>query len=530
MIASHHGFHRPAFDIGSVARKHLATLWENGLLSREQAEALDAIAACRTSALGGHVDECPNCGFGTPSYNSCRNRHCPRCQTQLQQEWVEAQTKRMLPVHHYHLVFTMPAELRCLTRDRPLEVISAFFDCIHATLFELAETHGGVVPGMTVVLHTWTKKLLYHPHAHVIMTAGGLRKDGSGWGDVKYKCSAGCKKGRKKLRHGKPRRFVVKWKGKAVIEALKKVAEDCTTTVGRAAGKPVLARRKFKKVPTADKETQFLFPVRVMGQLLRGKMLAALNALHAENAFEGHCAFEDPEGFDRLMRQLASRAHWNVHAESALNYVENVVNYLGRYVTRVAISNSRIVDVTDDAVVFTAGQETVKLTPIEFLTRFAQHVLPMGLRKIRHYGLYASASSEKRELVRRILLDTTDAASMLHPRAASSPGTTETSPSQKSPDNIPDSRLPADRLPFTETIDIPPTTRVQTKHGPHRIGVDRDRGVCYALEPTNRTVGCCPRCHQQLRNYEISRPHPLSDLPRLRRRLLGRGPPWKAAA
>jgi len=316
---------RPRFDIADIVRRHRPELQAEGTLTLAQRRVLSAIALCRTAALGGHVDVCGACGYEHPAYNSCRNRHCPKCQALRQERWISARSERLLPVRHFHAVFTLPSELRRLARYAPREVFGALFEAASQTLLELGDTHLGARLGITMVLHTWTRDLRFHPHVHALVTAGGLTAGGSAW---------------------------------------------------RATGR------------------KFLFPVKVMGALLRGKMMAALRELHARGRFAGFDDFDDPEAFDHLMRKLAWH-DWVVYAKKPFKRVDHVLQYLGRYTHRVGIANSRILDVKSDAVTFrTKHGQSVTLAPVEFLRRFVQHVLPDGFHKIRHYGLYAGAAGE----------------------------------------------------------------------------------------------------------------------------------------
>jgi len=293
------------------------------------------MALCRTAELGGHVDVCRSCGFERPAYNSCRNRHCPKCQALRQEKWIAARTERLLSVRHFHVVFTLPSELRALAQHAPREIFGALFASASETLLELGETRLHARLGVTMVLHTWTRELRFHPHVHALVTAGGLALDGSRW---------------------------------------------------------------------SPSNRNHLFPVEVMGALLRGKMLAALRALHRRGAFARFSDFDDPKGFDRLMQKLASAKRWIVYAKRPFARVDHVLKYLGRYTHRVGIANSRLVDVSDGAVTFrTKNGKTVTVTPVEFLRRFVQHVLPDGFHKIRHYGLYAGAADKARHVAQEHL-------------------------------------------------------------------------------------------------------------------------------
>ena len=324
----------PRFDIADIVRAHRGALQAQYTLSRPQKRVLSAIAKCRTAALGGHIDYCETCGYSHPAYNSCRNRHCPKCQALTQQKWIEARTERLLPVAHFHLVFTLPSELRALAKARPRALFHALFAAASETLHELAKSRMQASLGITMVLHTWTRDVRFHPHVHALVTAGGLKEDQSGW----------------QLSH--PR---------------------------------------------------YLFPIAIMGKLLRGKMMAALHRLYDAHVFDGFEDFDDPEGFDRMMIAIA-RKSWLVYAKKPFRKVTHVLEYLGRYTHRVAISNSRLCKVTSQHVTFsTKNGERATLSCIEFLRRFVQHVLPDAFHKIRHYGLYAGAHSESLEHAHQLL-------------------------------------------------------------------------------------------------------------------------------
>ena len=325
---------RPRFDIADIVRQHRAALEVGTRLSLVQRRALSAMQLCRTAALGGHVDVCRSCGFERPAYNSCRNRHCPKCQALRQEKWIAARTERLLPVRHFHVVFTLPSELRPLTKRFPLAIFNTLFAAASETLLELATTRLHARLGITMVLHTWTRDLRFHPHVHALVTAGG-------------------------------------------------------------------GNDKAEWIPSS---TKYLFPVGVMGALLRGKAMAMLRRLHADGLFDRFEDFADPEAFDRLMRKLA-QATWIVYAKKPFRRVEHVLKYLGRYTHRVGISNSRLVDVRDGLVAFrTKNGKSISLSAVEFLRRLVEHVLPDRFHKIRHYGLYAGASNDARADVHRTLV------------------------------------------------------------------------------------------------------------------------------
>jgi hypothetical protein len=314
---------RPRFDIADIVREHRVALEAETCLSLAERRVLSDIERCRTVALGGHVDVCRSCGHQHYAYNSCRNRHCPKCQALRQEQWIDARAERLLPVRHFHVVFTLPSELRPLAKALPCAVLDALFASASSTLLELGLSRLGATLGVTMVLHTWTRDLRLHPHVHALVTAGGLARDGAHW-----------------LTSGK----------------------------------------------------NYLFPVAMMGNVFRAKMMQCLRRLHEQGKFAAFNELRDPQAFDRLMARIA-RARWVVFAKKPFRRPGHVLRYLGRYTHRVAISNSRITSVTADAVTFrTKNGKSTSLHPVEFLRRFVQHVLPNGFHKIRHFGLYSSTA------------------------------------------------------------------------------------------------------------------------------------------
>jgi len=317
------GRHR--LDIADIVRWHRGALEAEQDLTVAQRRALSAIELCRTAALGGHVDVCRSCGDEHHHYHSCRNRHCPKCQGLAQERWIAARSERLLPTRHFHVVFTLPSELRALAKYRPRELFGALFSAASATLLELGRSRLQARIGATMVLHTWTRDLSWHPHVHAIVTAGGFALDGSSW---------------------------------------------------------------------KSSSTVYLFPVKVMAALLRGKMIAALRKMQRDGVFDDFDDFRDPEAFDHLMARIAA-IDWIVYAKKPFGRIDHVLAYLGRYTHRVAISNSRLVSVTEKAVTFrTKDGKSATLTPVAFLRRFSQHVLPDGFHKIRHFGLYSSTHAK----------------------------------------------------------------------------------------------------------------------------------------
>lgn len=313
---------RPRFEIGDIIRRYRHALEHARTLTLDQRRVLSALALCRTEALGGHLDVCTSCGHTKPSYNSCRNRHCPKCQSLAQEQWITERLDRILPVQHFHVVFTLPAALRSLAAYRPAVLYNLLFEAASSTLLEVGcGVKLGALLGITAVLHTWTRKLELHPHLHCIVTAGGIALSHDRW---------------------------------------------------------------------IHSRSDYLLPLRILSDVFRGKFLAAMRREHRLESFTGYDAFIDPQGFERLCSSI-TKHRWVVYAKKPFAGTQHVFRYLGRYTHRVGIANSRLVDVSDEHVTFhTKEGKTVTLTPVDFLTRFIQHILPRGFVKIRHFGLYAS--------------------------------------------------------------------------------------------------------------------------------------------
>lgn len=313
-------------EVADIFRRHGRRYLGEHVLTPAQGKVLRDSIACRTAVLGGHVDVCADCGHRRPSYNSCRNRHCPTCQGSQAVAWIAERVERLVPTHHFHVVFTVPAELRPVALANPKVVYDLLFSAATDTLQELAASRWAAVPGITAVLHTWTREMLLHPHLHCVVTGGGLALDGSRW--------VPCRK-------------------------------------------------------------NFLFPVKVLSRLFRGKLLDRLGRARKAGklVFVGtSAALAAPVAWEALRAQLY-RAPFVVYAKRPFGGPEQVLRYLGRYTHRVAIGSSRLVAVSDDAVVFrTHGQRTCRVRPDEFIRRFLLHVLPGGFRKIRHFGLLAPAN------------------------------------------------------------------------------------------------------------------------------------------
>jgi hypothetical protein len=282
--------------------------------SIHQQKALRALKTCRTAALGGHVDSCNECGTIHISYNSCRNRHCPKCQGHKRHEWVEKRQQDLLPCTYYHVVFTLPQELNPLALHQPAMVYNALFNAAWATLNQFGRQEG-LQLGTVAVLHTWGQNLSLHPHLHCIVPGGGTDKDGQ-W--------------RQQLRSNK-----------------------------------------------------YLFSVKALSKVFRAKYVQQLR----DNGTD-----------DKALMDSLFAKDWVVYAKRPFGGPMQVIQYLGRYTHKVAISNHRIAEVDEARVTFSykdylkAGiTKLMTLSNDEFVRRFAQHILPSRFVRIRHYGILSSS-------------------------------------------------------------------------------------------------------------------------------------------
>jgi hypothetical protein len=305
-------------------------------LPRAHSKVLQAIESCRTALLGGHRESCAHCGFERYAYNSCRNRHCPKCQSLAKEQWLEARQTELLPVPYFHNVFTLPHQLNALIlchEHNQRALLNLLFQAASATLLQFGRNNLGGTLGVTLVLHTWDQQLRPHFHLHGVVTGGALSADGRHWLPA----------------HGR-----------------------------------------------------YLFPVRALSKVFRGKFLDGLHRLHAAgqlvfpDAVPRVAALADPQAFRALCAELR-RLPWVVYSKAPFAGPEKLLAYLGRYTHRVAISNARLRSCDDGQVVFdyrdrAAGdvRKTMTLPADEFLRRFLCHVLPSGFQRIRHYGLLAS--------------------------------------------------------------------------------------------------------------------------------------------
>ena len=323
---------RPALEVADLLRR-LAQQGRLPTVSSVQAKVVKAIIACRTAALGGHVDVCEACGYEANSYNSCRNRHCPKCQGGATAAWLEAQQQNLLPVPYAHVVFTLPDLLAPLALQNPQVVYGLLFRAVSQTLLQIAATprHLGARIGFLAILHTWGQNLLHHPHIHCVVPAGGIASDASRW----VRCRPG-----------------------------------------------------------------FFLPVRVLGRLYRGKFLALLQEAYQAGALQCHgrlAHLRSAQAFRSLLDR-ARALEWVVYAKPPFGGPEAVLKYLARYTHRIAISNHRLLEATDNHVSFPwkdyrhqHRRRVMTLEISEFVRRFLLHVLPHRFVKIRYYGFLAQS-------------------------------------------------------------------------------------------------------------------------------------------
>src|SRR5882762_82203 len=325
---------RPPLEVADLIRTAGAAFIERNRhwLSWKHVKVLLAIARCRTAALGGHLDQCTRCGHRAISYNSCRNRHCPKCQTSARERWIAARRRELLPTRYVHVVFTLPPQLAPLALQNKKVIYGLLFRASSETLLEVARDprHLGAEIGFFTVLHTWNQKLGLHPHVHCVIPAGGLSFDHTHW------------------------------------------------------------------VKSRDR---FFLPIQVLSRVFRGKFVAGLKRALQDGRlhFYGNLALlAEPKIFAAWLRPLF-RKDWVVYAKPPFGGPEYVLQYLGRYTHRVAISNHRLVSFVEGKVTFRwrdsahhNEQKLLTLSLDEFLRRFLLHLLPKGFVRIRNFGFLAN--------------------------------------------------------------------------------------------------------------------------------------------
>jgi Putative transposase/Transposase zinc-binding domain len=325
---------RPPLEVADLVRAAGDAFIERSRkwISWKHVKVLLAIARCRTAALGGHLDECTRCGHRAISYNSCRNRHCPKCQTAARERWIAARRRELLPTRYVHVVFTLPRELAPLALQNKKFIYDLLFRASAETLLEVARDpkHLGAEIGFFSVLHTWNQKLGLHPHVHCVVPAGGLSFDHTRW---------------------------------------------------------------------IKSHNTFFLPVKVLGRVFRGKFVAALRRAFQDGQLDFHGELQllaQPKTFAAWLRPLF-RNDWMVYSKRPFGGPEYVLQYLGRYTHRVAISNHRLVSFADDKITFRwrdsahhNEQKLLTLSLDEFLRRFLLHLLPKRFVRIRNFGFLAN--------------------------------------------------------------------------------------------------------------------------------------------
>jgi len=289
---------------------------------------MSAIELCRTAALGGHLEQCDSCGHQRPAYHSCRNRHCPKCQSLARAQWLQDRQAELLPVEYFHVVFTVPEEIAAIAYQNKEVVYGIFFRAAAETLRTIAADpkHLGAEIGFLAILHSWGQNLLFHPHLHCVVPGGGISPDGQRW--------IAC-------------------------------------------------------------HPRFFLPVRVLSCRFRRLFLEHLQTAFDHGQLQFFAALErlrEPRAFAQYLAPL-KKADWVVHSKPPFGGPEHVLNYLGRYTHRVAISNNRLLDIDNGKVTFSwkdyrdhDRQKIMTLGADEFIRRFLLHVLPDGFQRIRHYG------------------------------------------------------------------------------------------------------------------------------------------------
>ena len=319
-------------ELADILKRHKDEFLKKHHLCSEQIKAFEAIVNCRTSALGGHIDRCDHCGFTRQAYNSCRNRHCPKCQFIKQVQWVDKLKANLVPVRYFHIVFTIPQCLHKTFYINQSLAYSLMFKAAGEALKICASNPKflGAQTGAVAVLHTWGQTLTYHPHIHMIVPAGGLSEDGMEW---------------------------------------------------------VLSGKNF------------FLPVKVLSGLFRGILCRHIGQAVAKNEIK---LPDDISNFNQLKNQIYSKK-WVVYIKNPFAGPDRVIEYLGNYTHRVAISNHRIIAEQDGKVTFRyKDYKTGKLNKYialdtdEFIMRFFRHILPNGFYKIRYFGLLAQCNSKSK--------------------------------------------------------------------------------------------------------------------------------------
>jgi Putative transposase/Transposase zinc-binding domain len=339
---------RPSLEVADIFRRYGPQYRQmhSASLSQAQRRVMRSIEVCRTATLGGHVEQCDTCGQQRIAYNSCRDRHCPKCQSLARAQWLEDRRAELLETEYFHVVFTVPQEIAAIAYQNKRVVYNILFRATAETLRTIAADphHLGAEIGFLAVLHTWGQTLLHHPHLHCVVPGGGIAPDGTRW--------IACRPG-------------------------------------------------------------FFLPVRVLSRLFRRLFLEQLEHAYATGQlqFAGALAtFHDPQVFAAHLVPLRQR-EWVVYAKKPFGSAQRVLDYLGRYTHRVALSNNRLISMDDELITFRwkdyrqhDKQKLMRLTPTEFIRRFLLHVLPGGFQRIRHFGFLGNRYRQvKLDLCRHLL-------------------------------------------------------------------------------------------------------------------------------
>ncbi len=338
-------------EVGDIFRQFGQPYRDSHKLPLASLKAMSAIEACRSSILGGHVDQCDSCGHKRISYNSCRNRHCPKCQSLAKEHWLEARKNKLLPVSYFHCVLTIPKELNVLALINQKEIYDILFKSGTETLRELGSDpkHLGAEIGIIAILHTWGQNLMGHPHLHCIVPCGGLPDDGNMW---------------------------------------------------------LFPRKSTKK-------KAFFVHVNVISDLFKKKFLSYFKRLYLlkKLKFVGNITYLGNNAeFKKLCDDLYKKK-WITYIKRPFGGPEQVLEYLGRYTHRVAISNDRVLKLENGKVTFRYRDyrdgnknKPMELKVFEFIRRFLLHVLPYKYFKIRYYGLFSNRNRKKKlEISKKIL-------------------------------------------------------------------------------------------------------------------------------
>ncbi len=328
---------KPSFEVADILREYIGQYQDAFPLFPEHYKIVHNLLSCRTAELGGHIEKCDHCGTERISYNSCRNRHCPKCQNMPREKWLEARKAELLPVPYYHNVFTLPHDLNLIILSNKRIMLNILFKAVSQTLLEFGENPenrlGGKL-GFIAILHTWDQQLNAHFHLHCLIPGGVLKTDGS-WHSTKK---------------------------------------------------------------------AYLFNVKAMSKVFQGKFLDLMTKAYRNKALR-FASSGNPNQFKKLKESLYSKK-WVVYIQKPIKHPEYVLEYLGRYTHRVAISNHRIISVNDGKVTFkyknrkTSQTVSCTLTAVEFIRRFLLHSLPVGFMRIRHFGFLSNR--HKTERIRKI--------------------------------------------------------------------------------------------------------------------------------